>query len=99
MPKLAEDKLQRVQRNGLVNIGSRYGGQLVRVRQVSPARFEIELGDFVSRDVFYTPEAEKTLAEFQDWDAAHPDAFLSLEEAEPRIRPEPRGPSKKTHRR
>lgn len=67
-------KILTVPANGQISIGKSWAGRHILIEEISPTEIKIRAGTFIpdSQKVFYSPEAQKILAEFNAWESAHP---------------------------
>lgn len=74
-------KLLKVPENGQISIGKKWAGREVKLEIVSDNEIKIVSGIFIPdhQKTFYTPEAQKQLEEFNQWEATHPPKDTDLE--------------------
>ncbi len=66
----AKQKLLTVASNGQISIGKEWAGKHIVIETVSDSVLVIKSGSFTpdNQKVFFTPEAQKSLNEFNDWE-------------------------------
>ena len=94
-------KLLRVPANGQISIGKKWAGREIRVEEVNDTELRIVAGFFVPEHqaTFYTPEAMKTLQNFNEWSAKKPPKQTDTKSLFDRLEKQAHDPGRKEKKR